>query len=165
MRLIGLVILTFLVSSVVLAKPDRLVYPNSNSYRDPAIANDAAQGYVKVIREYCPGGGRGLIHFLNVDGKLIRIRGTWPTYLELAPGEHRLGMEFMGTATDIWSTWQGVAEVPFKFESGHAYVIRYHRTATDAFRVWVEEIEGFEVVNMATVLCEQAEFPDKGLHQ
>lgn len=163
MRFSGILCCAMLASSVQAAKPDPAIYPNANIYRDPSI--DAASGYAKVIREYCPGFGRGLIHFLNLDGKLIRIRKTWPTYLELSPGEHRLGMEFIGTANDIWSTWNGEADVVANFESGKTYAVRYQRTATDRFRVWIEEYQGFESIDMATSLCEQSEFPDKGLHQ
>lgn len=165
MRIIGFALLWMAVATVHAAKPDSAVYPNANSYRDPAISLAPQLGYAKVIREYCPGQGRGQIHFLEVDGRLIRIRKTWPTYLELAPGHHGLGMEFIGPATSIWGTWQGVGETSADFESGKAYVVRYQRTATDAFRVWIEAYDGFESVDMNTVSCKQPAYPDPRLHQ
>lgn len=163
MRYLGFGLLLCMSFSAHSAKPDPAVYPNPNIYRDPAIAGSGA--YAKVIREYCPGGGRGLIHFLNVDGNLIRIRKTWPTYLELAPGRHRLEMEFIGTASDIWSTWNGTAEIATDFEPGKSYIVRYRRNATDSFSVWVEAYDGFETVDMSTVSCMQPDYPDKRLHQ
>ena len=165
MRASGFLLLMLLACPVEAAKLDSTIYPNANFYRDPAIAVNPSLGYSKVIREYCPGFGRGLIHFLNVDDQLIRIRKTWPTYLELAPGRRRIDMEFMGTASDIWGSWQGSAEVDADFAPGKTYVMRYQRVATDAFRVWVEEFDGFDAVSMATVTCKQPEYPDKSLHQ
>jgi hypothetical protein len=161
----GLCLLLISVGPAFAAKLDPAIYPNANIYRDPAMASSTRAGFAKVIREYCPGFGRGLVHFLNVDGQLIRLRKTWPTYLELAPGQHHLEMEFQGTASSIWGTWQGIGEVNAEFEPGKTYVVRYQRTATDAFRVWVEQFEGFESVDMTTTMCKQSEFPDKGLHQ
>lgn len=146
------------------AKPDSSVYPNANVYRDPAIAAGQV-GYTKVLREFCPGGGRGLVHFLTLDGRPIRVPRTWPTYLELAPGPHRLGMEFIGTADNIWDSWQGSGEVSGELEAGKAYVVRYQRTAVDEFRVWLEPVPSFEDADMATTICHQAEFPDQAYHQ
>lgn len=163
MRYLGFGLLLCVSFSAHSAKPNPAVYPNANIYRDPAIAGSGV--YAKVIREYCPGGGRGLIHFLNVDGNLIRIRKTWPTYLELAPGQHRLEMEFIGTASDIWSNWNGTAEIATDFEAGKSYIVRYRRNATDAFNVWIEAYDGFEAVDMGTISCGQLDYPDKSLHQ
>ena len=146
------------------AKPDPRVYPNANIYRDPAIAAMPG-GYAKVLREFCPGGGRGLVHFLNLDGQLIRVPRTAPTYLELAPGTHRLGMEFIGTANNIWDSWQGVGEVSGMFEAGQAYIVRYQRTAVDAFRIWLEPVPDFDSAGLASQICQQDEFPDKAYHQ
>lgn len=146
------------------AKPDPSVYPNANVYRDPAIAAGDG-GYAKVLREFCPGGGRGLVHFLTLDGQPIRVPRTWPTYLELAPGPHRLGMEYIGTADNIWDSWQGTGEASGEMEAGKAYVVRYQRTAADRFRVWLEPVPDAENAGMATTICLQAEFPDKAYHQ
>ncbi|MFZ5635631.1 MAG: hypothetical protein ACOY82_03495 [Pseudomonadota bacterium] len=120
-----------------------------------------------MLREFCPGEGRGLIHFLEVDGRNIRIPRTWPTYLELAPGAHRLGMEFKGTASSIWATWEGPGEVSVELEAGKVYLVRYRRTAADAFRVWVEPLDGvsFESVDISTSICRQPPFPDPSLHR
>ena len=163
MRIIGLI--GFLVLSAVAqaAKLDKAVYPNANIYLEPA--SRSTFGYAKVIREYCPGGGRGLIHFLGLDGNLIRIRKTWPTYLEVAPGQREFEMEYLGTSGSIWGTWEGTGKVSANLEVGKTYVIRYQRMATDAFRVWVEPYTGFEKVDMNTVFCEQSPFPDTSLHQ
>lgn len=163
MRITWLALLALTAGGVNAAKPDPAVYPNANTYREPGIT--AATGYAKVIREYCPGGGRGLIHFLNVDGNPIRIRKTWPTYLELRPGHHEFEMEFMGTASSIWGTWQGTGKVEADLQAGMTYIVRYLRTATDSFRVWVEGYDGFDAVDMHTVFCAQPEFADKRLHQ
>ena len=149
------------------AKPDPAIYPSPNVYRDPALRADPQHGFAKLVREFCPGEGRGLIHFLEVDGRNIRIRRTWPTYLELAPGSHRLGMEFKGPATSIWATWDGVGNVAAELEAGKAYLVRYRRTAKDAFRVWLEPLAGipFETVGVSTSVCSQSPFPDPSLHQ
>jgi hypothetical protein len=147
------------------AKPDPAVYPNANTYRDPAIAAAPSAGYAKVLREHCPGAGRGLVHFLEVDGQSIRPRRTWPTYLELAPGAHTLGMEFIGTASNLWDRWEGRGDVRGEFEAGKAYVVRYQRTAVDAFRVWLEPLPDFGSASMATPICRQDAFPDKAYHQ
>ena len=147
------------------AKPDPAVHPNANTYRDPAIVAAPSAGYAKVLREHCPGAGRGLVHFLQVDGQSIRPRRTWPTYLELAPGEHTLGMEFIGTASNIWDRWEGRGNVRGEFEAGKAYIVRYQRTAADAFRVWIEPLPDFDLAGPATSTCRQDAFPDKAYHQ
>ena len=165
MRIPGLILLVTAASLAHAAKPDPAVYPNANIYRDPAIASASQAGFAKVIREFCPGQGRGQIHFLEVDGKLIRIRKTWPTYLELAPGQHRFGLEFMAPASDIWSSWNGNAEVSAELEAGKTYLVRYQRAAVDAFRVAITEYAGFASVDMSTQVCEQAPFPDPRVHQ
>lgn len=163
MRILWLALLALTAGGVHAAKPDPSVYPNANIYRETAIT--ASTGYAKVIREHCPGGGRGLIHFLDLDGQRIRIPKTWPTYLELAPGHRDFVMEFMGTASSIWGTWQGTGKTEADLEAGKTYVIRYRRTATDSFRVWVEAYDGYDAVDMHTVFCQQPEFADKRLHQ
>lgn len=149
------------------AKPDPAIYPSPNVYRDPALRADPQAGFAKLVREFCPGEGRGLIHFLEVDGRNIRIRRTWPTYLELSPGSHRLSMEFKGPATSIWATWEGVGEVSAELEAGKVYLVRYRRTAKDAFRVWLEPLADmpFEAVGVSTSVCDQSPFPDPSLHQ
>jgi len=163
---IPVVFLLLMAASVAYAaKPDPAVYPNANIYRDPAIAKAPQAGFAKVIREFCPGMGRGQIHFLELDGQLIRIRKTWPTYLELAPGKHRFGLEFIGTASDVWSTWNGKADVSADLEAGKSYIVRYQRTAVDAFRTAITVFDGFDTVGLATSVCEQAPFPDVRVHQ
>lgn len=149
------------------AKPDPAIYPSPNVYRDPALRADARAGFAKLVREFCPGEGRGLIHFLEVDGRNIRVHRTWPTYLELAPGGHRLGMEFKGTASSFWATWEGMGEVSAELEAGKVYLVRYRRTAADAFRVWLEPLDDapFETVDVSTSVCRQSPFPDPSLHQ
>ena len=147
------------------ARPDPAVYPTANHYRDPAIAASADGRYAKVLREFCPGGGRGLIHFLDVDGHPIRVKRTWPTYLELAPGPHRLTMEFKGTASSVFAAWEGVGDAEAVLEPGKVYLVRYARTATDRFRVWLEPADiAFDSAGQQTNLCLQAPFPDPALH-
>ena len=165
MRIPGVFLLLMAASAAYAAKPDPAVYPNANIYRDPAIAKAPQAGFAKVIREFCPGMGRGQIHFLELDGQLIRIRKTWPTYLELAPGKHRFGLEFIGTASDVWSTWNGKADVTAELEAGKTYLVRYQRTAVDAFRTAITDFDGFDSVGLATAVCEQGPFPDTRVHQ
>ncbi|WP_297799060.1 hypothetical protein [Arenimonas sp. GDDSR-1] len=165
MRILGFIFIVSAASLAHAAKPDPAVYPNPNIYRDPAIARTPGQGFAKVIREFCPGQGRGQIHFLEVDGQLIRIRKTWPTYLELAPGHHRLSLEFMAPASDIWSSWNGKADVSADIEAGKTYLIRYQRTAVDAFRVAIVPYPQFDGVGLSTQVCDQLPFPDVGVHQ
>jgi hypothetical protein len=155
------------VTTAHAAKPDPAVYPNANIYRDPAIAHAPQAGFAKVIREFCPGQGRGQIHFLELDGKLIRIRKTWPTYLELAPGQHRIGLEFMAPASDIWSSWNGKAEVTAELEAGKTYLVRYQRTAVDAFRTLITPFPDFDAVDQTTQICVQARppMPESRVHQ
>ena len=137
-------------------RPDPAVYPNANVYRDPAIA--AGGGFAKVIREFCPGGGRGLVHFRMLDGHDIRVPKTWPTYLEVAPGPHRLGMEFKGPAATMQAQWQGDGDITADLAPGRAYLVRYERTGVDAFRVWLEPYEeAFDRVGQATSVCRQGD--------
>lgn len=163
MRVLGLLCGLSLSTLAQAAKPDQAIYPNANTYREPA--SRSSPGYAKIIREYCPGGGRGLIHFLGLDGNSIRIRKTWPTYLEVAPGRRELEMEFMGTSTRIWDTWQGTGTASIEMEAGKSYIVRYQRMAADAFRTWIEPYPGFDTVDMHTVVCDQPPFPDTSLHQ
>lgn len=147
------------------ARPDPAVYPTANHYRDPAIAASADGRYAKVLREFCPGGGRGLIHFLEVDGHPIRAKRTWPTYLELAPGARRLTMAFKGTASSLFASWEGVGDAEAVLEAGKVYLVRYERTATDRFRVWLEPADiAFDVAGQQTSLCLQLPFADSSLH-
>lgn len=147
------------------ARPDPAVYPTANHYRDPAIAASADGRYAKVLREFCPGGGRGLIHFLDVDGRPIRVKRTWPTYLELAPGARRLTLEFKGTASSVFASWEGVGDAEAVLEAGKVYLVRYERTATDRFRVWLEPADiAFDSADQQTSLCLQAPFADTSLH-
>ena len=159
MRISGLILLLAAVSSADAAKPDPAVYPNANIYRDPAIAKSPQAGFAKVIREFCPGQGRGQIHFLELDGRLIRISKTWPTYLELAPGQHRFGLEFMAPASDVWSSWNGKAEVTADLESGKTYLVRYQRTDVDAFRTQITPYPDFDAVDQTTQVCVQPRPP------
>lgn len=165
MRIPGLILFVTAASLAHAAKPDPAVYPNPNIYRDPAIAKAPHAGFAKVIREFCPGQGRGQIHFLEVDGQLIRIRKTWPTYLELSPGVHRFGLEFMAPSNDIWSSWNGKTELSAELEAGQTYLIRYQRTADDAFRAAVVPYKEFDTVGLSTQICDQLPFPDPKVYQ
>ena len=145
------------------AKPDPAVYPNANFYREPGSLQ-VPGGPAKLVREHCPGLGRGLIHFFGVDGTPIRIRGTWPTYLELAPGQRSVQMEFIGTGSGIFRQWRGQQALMAGLEAGKSYVVRYRRTATDVVAIWVEPLEGVDSVGVSTSVCFQPEYPDQRLH-
>lgn len=149
------------------AKPDPALYPTPNTYRAPGVAMLPPEGRAKLIREHCPGGGRGLVHFLEVDGAGIRVRGTWPTYVELAPGPHRLLMECKGPAASLRGNWEGDAGITFDAEPGRAYVVRYLRTDVDRFRAWIEPYERvpFAEVGLATSHCDHPPYADPRLHK
>ncbi|MBN8261462.1 MAG: hypothetical protein J0L59_03980 [Xanthomonadales bacterium] len=149
------------------AKPDPARHPTPNTYRGAGVGELPPDGRAKVIREHCPGGGRGLVHFLEVDGQQIRVRGTWPTYLELAPGPHRLTMEFVGPDAGVRGTWKGDASVALDAVAGQVYVVRYRRVDIDGFRVWVEPFvaQGFAEVGVSTSYCDHPVYPDPRLHQ
>jgi hypothetical protein len=164
MRCLCLLLGALAAASAHAAKPDPAIYPNANIYLEPASRLDPGK-VAKVVREYCPGLGRGLIHFFGVDGTPIRIRGTWPTYLELAPGPRTLQMEFIGPDTSIYRRWTGQHAIQANLEAGKAYVVRYRRTATDTFAVWVEPLQDAASTGFSTSVCHQAEYPDPSLHQ
>lgn len=149
------------------ARPDPAIYPNANIYREPAAGALVPEGRARIIRESCPGGGRGLVHFLEVDGVNIRVRGTWPTYLELAPGKHVLDMEFKGPGSGPFGQWECDGNVELHAEAGRAYAVRYLRVGKDRFRVWVEAYAGepFESVGVSTAYCDHAPVADPRLHQ
>jgi hypothetical protein len=163
MRRLCLLVALLAAASAHAAKPGPALYPNANIYLEPA-SRQVPGNVAKLVREYCPGQGRGLIHFFGLDGTPIRIRGTWPTYLELAPGPRTLEMEFIGTDSSIYRRWTGKHAVQANLEAGKAYLVRYRRAATDLFTVWIEPLEDAASVGPATTLCLQPAYPDPRLH-
>ncbi|MFY2764565.1 hypothetical protein [Arenimonas sp. MALMAid1274] len=148
-----------LVAPAAAAPLDREIYPNASVYREPGVTALPGNGLAKVIRESCPGQARGMIHFLNLDGRLIRVRKTWPIYLELAPGERSLEMEYLAPSSRGAGQWSGTVTVRASLQAGTAYVVRYRRTAEDGVKAWLEPLPDFAGVGQLTEVCFQT--PDR----
>jgi hypothetical protein len=73
----------------------------------------------------------------------------------------------MAPASDIWSSWNGKAEVTAELEAGKTYLVRYQRTAVDAFRTLITPFPDFDAVDQTTQICVQARppMPESRVHQ
>ena len=96
----------------------------------------------EISREFCIGGGRGLIHFTALDGQRIGGAIGATAKLVVTPGRHTVEVLYLAPDSTIFARWEGAMRLTHDFEANSSYVLRYERTDIDRYRAWIEKWAG-----------------------
>jgi hypothetical protein len=137
-----------------LAACSSLSVPNTMEYVDPLAGPDRAI----LVKEYCLGQGRGLVHFDGIDGN------RFPAYkmqrLQVQPGTRVVKLFYMAPGASFNVEAHGeLMSVTHDFAPNGAYIVRYRRTDPKHYRMWIEPIDPARAQTPNTV-CLQPAFED-----
>jgi len=122
--------------------------PEELRYRDPDLPPEK----VAILETHSFVGFMNWVSIEHVDGKDIARMTRWEQIVELLPGKHEIGAEYvhnhglLTTADDHFRT-----SIPVTVEAGHRYRIRA-RKAGERVRIWLEDVENEAVIGVGTVV-------------
>ena len=141
--------LSILFLAACAAPPTSFVQPSAQGLPPSAVA--------QVFREFCVGGGRGLIHFESLDGTNVQhnqvATGGWPIKLVVMPGRHTVGVNYQAPDSSPFARWNGHTSLAHDFKAGKVYLLKYRRTSVDRYRAWFDILPLHGEVEATQVFC------------
>ena len=136
----------------------------SFQYIHPSIGESTAGSQVRILREFCAGEGRGLIHFEEYNGvKTYKTLGdrTNINLLTVPSGTATVKVLYMGPDSSLFREWQNTFEFQYNFEPGKTYLVRYKRETESTVAYELKDISNYQNVSENSRLCEHEGFSDK----
>ena len=105
------------------------------TYTDPNAGQDAAT----IVKEFCLGQGRGLVHFEGIDEtKFKRLKVQ---KIVASPGVHTIKVLYLAPGARFDVGGAGVTSLTFEFAQRGTYIVRYRRTDPAHYKTWIEPID------------------------
>ena len=112
---------------------------------------------VTIIKEFCPGKGRGLIHFDGYDQ--TTFKSFQILKIVASPGKHTIRAIFMAPGSRFDVQGEGSSSLEYEFEPGGSYLVRYRRTDPDHYVAWIEPLDA-ALAQSSNPICLEPPFED-----
>jgi len=126
------------------------------THTDPNAGQDAAT----VVKEFCIGQGRGLVHFEGIDEtefKRFKVQR-----IVTSPGTHTIRVLYKAPGARFDIEGQGATNLTYEFAPGGTYIVRYRRTDPEHYKTWIEPIDAAQA---QTTICLAPPFDDPSYWQ
>ena len=99
----------------------------------------AGENPATIVKEFCLGKGRGLIHFDGYDQ--AKFKPLTVQKIVASPGKHAISVIFRAPGSRFDLEQEGSRTLEYEFAPGGSYLVRYRRTDPDHYVAWIEPLD------------------------